>query len=469
MQMNQRYYQIGGFQPHIEWPREYRYDDKKVAQLIAGDASALKPRDSKQPVELVLGIKRTGTSHLLLTEIQLDQIERAARLRLPNTSPAVTSNDFESLSPIYFHDPDQFAAKFSTLKIKTVKNRSPTDNSQTNKQFISGDAGVQRGGFEHGRLFYRTLHNLVDHRTYGLNDASWARSRSFNVCSFVFTPRLPDTRSTEDRRKSPIALDCGFAEATMPELKNFEYGTTEKLDGSIIHARVRELFSDERLSREKPTILLVHDEELTKNMLQNCGVNVSLWESGLEGFLGLHRRGAHRDRERSRSPPRSYYHAGPSSRSRHFSRRPSPGPTSGEYRRRTQSYSANAPVYVVDIKVQFMTLMQTATSSESVTKIAKYLGLTQAECQAEGETEEGHTEGQAEGQAEGWCAGNEAVASRREPPIPIHHPSAAAQVPPVEYDSDQDPNDLPPPTAPQTQIYEPASDSDYGESSDDDD
>jgi len=59
------YYQLGGFRPQIQW---FRHDEKKLAQAIAGDGSPL--RVGKAPVELIYGIKRCGTSHLLLTESQ---------------------------------------------------------------------------------------------------------------------------------------------------------------------------------------------------------------------------------------------------------------------------------------------------------------------------------------------------------------------------------------------------------------
>ncbi|KAF8063358.1 hypothetical protein FPV67DRAFT_239018 [Lyophyllum atratum] len=518
--MIREYYQIGGFRPHVDWP-EYRYDDKKLAQIIAGDASPLRTRGRgpQEPIELVLGIKRTGTSHLLLSGQQIQDIVRAFHEPYPRAPPAL-STDFESLSPIYFRNPSEFADKFGTLKIKTVKNRVSTDNSQSNKQFVSGDDGVQRGGFEHGRLLYQILHNPINPEMYSLDDTSW--TRSFRVYSFVFTPRSDDIRVSAERRMNPTALDCGISEATIPELQLkagssihlystnnrfmnagskkliFQHGTTEELDSMVMSARLKGFFEEQTVSNLGPMILLVHDEEMSTNMLRKCGVDVSSWDSGLKGLLGFEapegRQGAgpsrsndprrpqqamrdrHHDyddrrtrpRTRSRSPNRSYdrhsypSNSGPMSHG-NSSRRTSPhrhAGTSGCPRRR-----AYAPVYIVDIKQQFIKLMQTASSSENVTKISQYLGLSDVD---------------------GWCAGNESVMmidiwrsmisgpsideqralndKRRDPKLLAAKALVqSTEGGPVEYDSDQDPNEIVQEQAPVL-----GGDSDYGESSDSD-
>jgi hypothetical protein len=62
--------------------------------------------------------------------------------------------DFESISPIYFQNADELAKKLGTMKPKHQKGRVPVDNSQANKQFTLGEAGVQRGTFEHGRYVF---------------------------------------------------------------------------------------------------------------------------------------------------------------------------------------------------------------------------------------------------------------------------------------------------------------------------
>ncbi|KAF5375926.1 hypothetical protein D9615_008258 [Tricholomella constricta] len=508
--MMQEYYQIGGFHPHIDWPECRSYDDKKLAQLIAGHASPLRSREVDS-IELVLGIKRTGTTHLLLTGRQLHELVRAHRRPYPRRPPA-ESTDFESLSPIYFRNADEFADMLGVLKIKSVKKRAATDNSQANKQFVSGDDGIQRGGFEHGRLFYGILHNRIELGKYSLNDASW--TRSVRVFSFVFTPRSHDTRPSEDRRKHPVALDCAISEATVPELLlrggssfhlyftnnrfmnasskrvGFKHGTTEELDGMVISARLKDFFS-ERMTSTEPIILLVHDEELSKNMLTNCGIDISSWETGIRGLLGFqttkvhnsrndyHRQGDHRrdshsyyhdrrtrPRSRSRSPPRTYgRQALPRSRTQSYGRSPPRAYSGTSGTSAEPPRGAHAPVYVVDIKQQFMKLMQTATSSENVTEISKYLGLSSAE---------------------GWCAGNESVMiidiwrsmisgppideqrALRESGLDVQSAAdpAAQAGPSLEYDSDQDPNSIQQET--RQVAHNPDSDSDYGQSSDSD-
>lgn len=59
--------------------------------------------------------------------------------------------DFESVSPVYFSNPDELAKKLGTMKPKHHKGRVPVDNSQVNKYYTSGEDGVPRGTFEHGR------------------------------------------------------------------------------------------------------------------------------------------------------------------------------------------------------------------------------------------------------------------------------------------------------------------------------
>jgi len=68
----------------------------------------------------------------------------------PKGAPAL-STDFESLSPIQFCNALELSKKLSFHKPKNKKGRDPTDNSQANKQFVTGEDGVHRGAFEHGR------------------------------------------------------------------------------------------------------------------------------------------------------------------------------------------------------------------------------------------------------------------------------------------------------------------------------
>lgn len=157
---------------NIDYDR-FRYDDKRLAQTIAGQGSPL--RVGNDPLELILGesdpkitlkdeqlanqpvfnhyigIKRSGTSHLLLTESQAWDVSSRLRLPSPSGSP-IPSTSFESLSPIDFWDAEELAKKLATLKPKHHKGRSQVDNSQVNKSFNEGgDQGIYRAAFEHGR------------------------------------------------------------------------------------------------------------------------------------------------------------------------------------------------------------------------------------------------------------------------------------------------------------------------------
>jgi len=61
-------------------------------------------------------------------------------------------NDYISVSPIYFASAHEFERKLKTLKPKARKKAGASDNSQANKAYENGSAGIGRGEFEHGRL-----------------------------------------------------------------------------------------------------------------------------------------------------------------------------------------------------------------------------------------------------------------------------------------------------------------------------
>lgn len=123
------------------------------------------------------GIKRSGTSHLLLTKDEHDTIQResnkiegatrAAFYNTPFTSEKnrkqaeeamrcsflrwsgirFTAADFESVSPIAFKDLQELSAKLESLK---PVRQAPTDNSAANRAFQHGER-PHRGQFENSR------------------------------------------------------------------------------------------------------------------------------------------------------------------------------------------------------------------------------------------------------------------------------------------------------------------------------
>ncbi|KAG6884830.1 hypothetical protein C0992_005732, partial [Termitomyces sp. T32_za158] len=384
-------------------------------------------------------MKSTGTSHLLFSERQVGDMARAYRQLLPRRS--LHASELESLSPIYFHSKEEFQQTFGRLKIKQTKGRTPWDNSQENKAFSTNDHHPERGAFEHGRyvrlpriyvilvvnffivrLLYHILEGSgrIDPRKFNVHDSSWADV--VQICSFTMTLRSPDTRPSQDRIDRPIPLDCGIAQATLnlsyreasathysfynnrmlgagsPKL-SFQYGKTEELDDMTISARLRDFFStrihESSQGRTKSIILLVHNEIVSMNMLRNCGVDTSLWKSGLKDLLSSSDLQDYRDDHRRRDGPRISDdkhrrdgYRGRTERSR--SPRPSASGVQLRYDSPPPRRTSVAPVYVVDIKAYYVALMQTTTASETVTAIAGPLGLDLVDIK-------------------GWCAGNDVV------------------------------------------------------------
>ena len=95
-----------------------------------------------------LGIKKHGTSHLLITKEKAEQIARSLGEKHPQGPPLSVAN-FESLSPILFYDVEDLGKKISSLKPRGAKNRG--DTSQANRGYDKAMDDFYRGAFEHGR------------------------------------------------------------------------------------------------------------------------------------------------------------------------------------------------------------------------------------------------------------------------------------------------------------------------------
>jgi len=61
---------------------------------------------------------------------------------------------------------------------------------------------------------------------------------------------------------------------------------TEILDRLSISSRLQHIFKDNVQPTDRPIILLVNGDEITRNVVRNYGVDVSMWESGIKNLLG---------------------------------------------------------------------------------------------------------------------------------------------------------------------------------------
>ncbi|KDR72945.1 hypothetical protein GALMADRAFT_252303 [Galerina marginata CBS 339.88] len=301
------YYQFGGFRPQIECSYSTSYDEKELCSIIAGPSSPLRSNGNPDgPVEVILGIKEHGSSHLLLTDEQRKAFGSSLR---PGRSQTKTffAHDFESLSPIYFHTTKELGDKLSSLRPKANKNKPAKDTSQANKGYLPGDSDLYRGAFEHGRVIYRIFNNAIDALKFGVDNTLWAPH--LRISAFVFNTKGVDHRSSEERLKDPVVLDVGYCGALIPSLqadytsakhiihignsvmgggrpkKPFNHGNSEKVSATAMPAHIQDIFREFQQSTENPMILLVYNRQLTKNFLQKMGVNTQTWCLGLKDLI----------------------------------------------------------------------------------------------------------------------------------------------------------------------------------------
>ncbi|KAF8203864.1 hypothetical protein BJ912DRAFT_941248 [Pholiota molesta] len=389
-------------------PLKFLYDEKGLADAIVGPRSPLRiAKKSDEPVELILGITRQGSSHLLLTWQQVQKIEHFLKLPRPQ-GRAFSAGDFESLSPIAFFSAEEFTKKLAFLKPKATRkgkksgSGAPEDSSQANRGYTIGIDNLYRGAFEHGRVIYRILNDTFrddsNPKVYGCDNTAW--TPDICISSLVFNTKGVDDRLTSEKVRNPHVLDIGFCNTVLPSItpeystaihivhsgniflgrkgpkQPFRHGDTESIMAAMLPNRIQNLFQ----GRKSPMILLVNKQEETMNFLRNMGVDVSQWRYGLRGLLFGSKSNSqssnyHNSRSRSRSPSRrnhqDYNSRYPSSHQDQYNtRRPPP----------------YAPVYVLDIHQLYVKLMQ-AQDAQLVVDIARRLELPVED---------------------GWCAGNEA-------------------------------------------------------------
>ncbi|KAH9475215.1 hypothetical protein JR316_0012326 [Psilocybe cubensis] len=470
----------------------FQFDDKDLANALAGPMSPLhKPHDNSQgpiALEMILGIKNHGSSHLLVTTDQAMQLSRQRDIKLINHRANLSPLDFESLSPIYFHSVEALLKKLTSLRPKK-SNKNATkdadqDTSQANHIYKLYNIDTQRAAFEHGRLIYRILNGLVDPAKYGVDNLSW--TQDLRICSFVFNVRPIDDRKRAERLQNPLVLDIGFCEADLPNLepnhstakhildqrnailggnrKPFEYGVTQKILGQdAFEEAIRELFQDVRVRSSKTMILLVYNREQTLNYLRNINVDTSAWSFDLKELLQSSR--ARSSRAYSRDHPESRYHDRSRSPPRsHDPRLPQRSPSAAFQSNRGERYAEPSPagpsgatysnlyppVCLVDVEQLYFKLMHNA-QIKSVANIARQFGVIDQD---------------------GMCAGNEASYTIKIWKDMIAHelaideqgasrlgglslsdeqqntaanagPSSAPAFAPIDSDDEQDPNDIP--------------------------
>ncbi|KAF7297859.1 hypothetical protein HMN09_01006700 [Mycena chlorophos] len=427
-----RYYQLGGFEGHVH-PADYK---KKLPDVVY---DALSDRETGD-LELLLGIKTSGTSHLLVSEDTLQNLFRNTRHARRNQRPSFRAGDFESLSPLVFKTRSSFAKKLDDLTPKAGTGRGAKDLSRANKQYQDSNPsaplkkGVARGQFENARVFYRLYAQPELARNFDIDlmgiPRTTDRHLDIPILCFAYNTWTKDSRSREDRTRAPKVLDLAWGEAPdlgnedadamktathlfveanisfkNPNQKPFEAadinGPTETLAAELIESRSRDFFA-QYSRKDKPVIMLVHDKVVARNVLHAFKLETHEWDFGddsLRRLLRLHQfsappHPAPRDPRRrvdDRDPARDHARRSRSRSPRHHSSSSSHRHDRSPLPRRERSPLPRifAPIYIVDIKSLYSTLFRTETYADTVPNIIK------------------HTKIYPEEDCNGWCAGNE--------------------------------------------------------------
>ncbi|KAJ6463701.1 hypothetical protein C8R47DRAFT_1057755 [Mycena vitilis] len=306
-----------------------------------------------------------------------------------------TPSNFESVSIIPFANIGELSVKVESLQ---PGRKAAVDNSPANKAFQAAAMGIGRGQFENSRLLYQVLQSTMpiqDRKLCALGDTSW--TSSIRVFSFCYNTWTSDMRPLQDRKSRPKLLDIGWCEAPVPSLEGehkmprhiviqenqqlinrgkkdrYEYGETEICNTRIATQRVQAVFGKYTQPTPHPAILLVHDVDTALTVLSNIGVDVLHWDLRLADLL--------RDTVSSNPHTSGGWQRPVSARAR------SASPGRGDHPSRKPATSRRyAPIYVIDLKTLFTTLLGLQPAGESVPEICKRLELYQPT---------------------GWCAGNE--------------------------------------------------------------
>ncbi|KAJ7188862.1 hypothetical protein C8R46DRAFT_1341513 [Mycena filopes] len=417
------YYQLGGFNPAILSSRSPPLANRVYDALRSF-------QDANEPsITLILGIRQSGTSHILLTQRERDYLLGQRNLDLwRGKSPPTMARDFESLSPIVFRDVKALSDKLGELQPKN--DRDKFDSSRLNKGYTGGTQDLVRAQFENSRVFYKLLRNEVNPDAekdlrFCCEKRPW--TGSIRVFTFCYNLWLHDGRSLADRRRLPKILDLGWCEAEngLGENKNpldgemkssqhivfsnnqnltnpgilrrgddpkvplvsertgYEYddfGATLVCDPQVAAEKVRAFVEEATQPTLGPLVLLVHDKDNAIAVLTSLGVDVSRWDYELKNLIRVPQPAPRRDESRRESmdPRRDSRDPRRPSADPRRGRSASPGPYDRSRRPRSHSPPRQrqyAPVYVVDVQSLVRTMLSTHDGSATVPEMIERLQL----------------------------------------------------------------------------------------------
>ncbi|KAH9901452.1 hypothetical protein C8Q73DRAFT_677867 [Cubamyces lactineus] len=384
-----RYYQIGGFRAHVR----DNSNDALAAKLMGSDGA-----------ELVLGIRPCGASYLLFPADAFHTL----RLGKPRASPW-QAHEFESLSPIQFPTKLDLASKLAMLTSnKKSTDGRPRDRSKANTAYTAGGdelspAGIARSSFEHQRVFYRLCQSSIEQPYhYALQLAPWFQD--VQIFSFAFNTWASDTRPLDERQADPRVLDVGWTEFNSPTdsddlraMSTSHYFVEE--DRYLSNPRRRKLFlpdisqysprntirtlllntfgSTQGQQSIQPKILLVHNQKMALCVLQSFGVDTSAWKTGIKDLL--YSQDVRRTRQRdSVSDSKEYRQHRKEKWTRERSRSPRRHTSAVELNSRPRSPPPPhrpPPVYIVDVRDMYETLMQLSPRDNTILDNAKALNV----------------------------------------------------------------------------------------------
>ncbi|KAJ8695169.1 hypothetical protein PTI98_007783 [Pleurotus ostreatus] len=435
------YYKFGGYEPSFHW-FQFRLQD--LAEAIAGDTSLLRSVDTKGPVEVTLGIGKSGASSLLLNEEQFQALWHVYKRVERAPSRVFSPRDFESLSPIDFDGAESLHRKLKRLTPR--KTKVGYDTSPANRVFhdaASAGDGRLRGLFELNRCLYRLINGGIDPHKFALNGECASKIR---ICALVINTWTQDGRPADARKRNPKILDIGVTsvDPSAPTLqatrtsthfivkesnmlnkearKEFRYGDSKEAALADIASQLRSLLL------AGPTVLLVAGADTTEDILNAIDIDTSSWAHGIKPLVQndiaqpalspkpyYHREDgpstyqSHRSRSRSPTRPTSNSNSNPYHSSRSSTAMSSRTASTAPRTSRTPSESLPSPrrrqylpVYMVDVQQMYEKLKKTG-DKDNIYHIAEYL---QVEVPV-GTTPAVNNAASGKATAGGICAGNE--------------------------------------------------------------